>query len=53
MSAQENCENAKLVGYDPTGESALPCNEPGEYCPECELVRVPRVTRKLRSILFR
>ena len=38
MSAKENCENTKLVGYDPTGESAVLCNEPGEYCAECEMV---------------
>jgi hypothetical protein len=37
MNAKENCENTKLVGYDPTGESAVLCNEPGEYCPECEM----------------
>ena len=38
MTARESCENTKLVGYDPTGESAVPCNEPGEYCSECEMV---------------
>ena len=41
MSAKENCENTKLVGYDPTGESAVLCNEPGEYCSECEMVLCP------------
>ncbi len=41
MSAKENCENTKLVGYDPTGESAVLCNERGEYCSECEMVLCP------------
>ena len=42
MSVKENCENTKLVGYDPTGESAVLCNEAGEYCAECEIVLCPR-----------
>jgi len=41
MTAKEKCENTKLVGYDPTGESAVLCNEPGEYCAECEMVLCP------------
>ena len=41
MIAKENCENTKVVGYDPTGESAVLCNEPGEYCSECEMVLCP------------
>ncbi len=41
MTAKENCENTKLVGYDPTGESAVLCNDPGEYCSECEMVLCP------------
>jgi len=38
MIAKENCENTKILGYDPTGESAVLCNDPGEYCSECEMV---------------
>ncbi|HLH10165.1 MAG TPA: hypothetical protein VKW78_23220 [Terriglobales bacterium] len=38
MSPKELCENTKVLGYDPTGESALLCNEPGEYCSQCEMV---------------
>ena len=41
MIAKENCENTKVVGYDPTGESAVLCNDPGEYCSECEMVLCP------------
>jgi hypothetical protein len=41
MKPKENCENTKLVGYDPTAESAVLCNEPGEYCAECEMVLCP------------
>lgn len=38
MSGIEYCENSRQVGYDPTGESAVLCNRPGEYCSECEMV---------------
>jgi hypothetical protein len=41
MTAKESCENTKLLGYDPTGESAVLCNEAGEYCSQCEMVLCP------------
>jgi len=49
MSAKENCENTKLVGYDPTGESAVLCNESGEYCSDCEMVLCPSCHEEVAS----
>ena len=34
----DKCEATKSLGYDPTGEWAVPCGAPGEYCPVCEFV---------------
>lgn len=34
----DRCEATKSFGYDPTGESAVQCGAPGEFCPICEMV---------------
>ncbi|HLJ85894.1 MAG TPA: hypothetical protein VKZ53_03675 [Candidatus Angelobacter sp.] len=31
------CQASRINEYDPTGESALECNAPAEYCPVCEM----------------
>ena len=31
------CQVTKSEGYDPTGQNAVECNAPAEYCPVCEM----------------
>jgi len=31
------CENYRSEGFDPTGERAVQCNAPAEYCPTCDM----------------
>ena len=34
---QNRCQVFKVGGHDPTGENAMECNAPAEYCPTCDM----------------
>ena len=37
MIMQTRCQVSKIDSHDPTGEHALECNAPAEYCPVCDM----------------
>ena len=34
---ETRCQVFKVSGHDPTGEDAMECNAPADYCPTCEM----------------
>ena len=34
---ETRCQIFKVSGHDPTGEDAVECNAPAEYCPTCDM----------------
>lgn len=38
---QTRCEISKVDSHDPTGEHAIECNAPAEYCPACDMNLCP------------
>lgn len=37
METEGRCEIFRVQGFDPTGENAIECNQPADYCPVCEV----------------
>jgi hypothetical protein len=38
---QTRCQISKADSHDPTGEHAMECNAPAEYCPACDMTVCP------------
>ena len=34
---EARCQVFRVSGHDPTGEDAVECNAPAEYCPICDM----------------
>ena len=47
MSKELRCEFSQGRPSDITGEGATPCNEPGKYCPACDMVICSECHREL------
>jgi len=41
MIMQTRCQVSKVDSHDATGEHALECNAPAEYCPVCDMNLCP------------
>ncbi len=46
---QTRCQVSKADSHDPTGEHAMECNAPAEYCPVCDMSVCPECHMEITS----
>jgi hypothetical protein len=44
---QNRCQISKADSHDPTGEHAMECNAPAEYCPVCDMSVCPECHQEI------